>query len=1304
MIDRSPTLVRVALGSLLLAAPLPCTGAEVRQNALGCPDLLFYASFDKAGHADLNPVQSPYTKLGKAGRYPNADYARGNRVPLIERNVQIHEEGRFGQAMRLRADLPGYPARHGGVLAFEGKRNVNLRRGTLAFWLKPIKDWDRHVPSRRRFLFWIGQHSWPRSASALTVRLYAKVARVIIRDRDNVRSYGPYERHLDFDLLPHLENGKWAHLAFVWHCERGVKVYCDGRELASLWDKGPDSQWFVDHVVDGISLGCRKHGARHEASYVDAAYDEMYVFDRVLEAAEIRGLSERSQPPQGPGRQRADPERFRSHRLAEVGWLEADDVVQVRRGTAKSFRVSDVFVKSTQATKRDVRHPVDGRRVTVWPLIYQGYSEGGGERLGFDLGIKRKVNYVRVVGSIDGTLTREGEPEGTLKPGQPFAGVVRRQAIPDGPAQHFAIQRNDGQVNDCWFYRLQPSAGPLDTESSVRLCLAPQSPAQLAEDVKTSLLSDFDRGDRLLLSAQPTAEDGEAHIPGLRYWHVALPVFDDDKAIAGLTLDFDVRVTDSDCLWAVKIMDPLTRLRRIFDFELRATDSGRLKVTFDTQDFMVRQGQQVVLTFITSSPGSIVCGPNGSTITVHLTTKAKALKEYYHNQVMVAAMTLSTIIENSPGKVRQGVPYRVHRGLAEVLDICNDLHHYDPRYELYGLIDYACRCRVSYEWAEAPGYIAPPPFEPRFGDREAPEWANWVRLAHQLTSRVLDWWIDTRQVEHGELGGDWDDDVDFMPFWAHMAMLDDDDGKIRDSYRRMADWCWRKHMSKGLNIRATDPVHAYEDGPNMQSRLGLLYYGEPEYVERQMLTSTRYRSYLLDTNQQGHTLFRSWRFGADKIFTEGQLGYDILNALMLEAGLYLAWYNNNPDNDALFREWMDTWLAAADATRPGELWSRALRWDTGRLDERSPRVRATNIMFVGYRNALRQRDAKYFLPFAPERYKPNGKFLSGQNYVCLRKVLREVAEPKMVADWDANFRDLWAAYARTLGPSRDGSPDAELLDWQLTHDKTHAIAILKRYCSRYSLRYPAMTWVSASPDRINPNPGPLSLMCLGGPVGVPKHWLYPMLAVSWQGAGTDVARLVMEDWTHRLRVLLYNFGREPREIRMRVWRLRHGDYRVTVGPDLDGDDLPDRGSAERVERLWKSKPMALVLPPRQTWVVRCDLVKEHDPVEDRCDLAIGHRDIVYNAKADTATVTVHSLGSKPTPETMLWVADGAGGVLLSRTIPALNGTTDHRPKTHVFEIKGVKAAGARILRATADPENTVSEITDENNSFEIRLP
>ena len=49
-------------------------------------------------------------------------------------------------------------------------------------------------------------------------------------------------------------------------------------------------------------------------------------------------------------------------------------------------------------------------------------------------------------------------------------------------------------------------------------------------------------------------------------------------------------------------------------------------------------------------------------------------------------------------------------------------------------------------------------------------------------------------------------------------------------------------------------------------------------------------------------------------------------------------------------------------------------------------------------------------------------------------------------------------------------------------------------------------------------------------------------------------------------------------------------------------------------------------------------------------------------------------------------------------------TVDLEPKTVTFEVKGAKTAGSRRLRASVDPENEISEITDENNAWEVALP
>ena len=90
---------------------------------------------------------------------------------------------------------------------------------------------------------------------------------------------------------------------------------------------------------------------------------------------------------------------------------------------------------------------------------------------------------------------------------------------------------------------------------------------------------------------------------------------------------------------------------------------------------------------------------------------------------------------------------------------------------------------------------------------------------------------------------------------------------------------------------------------------------------------------------------------------------------------------------------------------------------------------------------------------------------------------------------------------------------------------------------------------------------------------------------------------------------------------------------------------------------------------------------------------------VYDPKTDVVTVTVHSLGSRPTPKTTVLISDGNGKSLLRATIPALEAPIDFKPRTTTVTVKGVKARGVRRVRACVDPEGKIPEITDENNAY-----
>jgi len=1302
--------IRVAAAlSVLIAtcAQAPAVeAADVRKgpSQSPCPDLLLHASFDRKGHTDLNPIQETHGRRGKAGRYPNANYARGSRVPLVEKSLMIDQEGRFGQAVRLRN---GPQRDQHGELTFDGKRNLNLRRGTVCFWLKPWPRFNLVAGQRRGVLLWLGQHSWPHRTAALQVEVRGDdTFRFTAKDRD----HGERQFRVAFKLDP-FKIGQWMHLAFVWDEIHGMKVYRDGKPIVERWDTSDKTPWHRAGTVDSIGVGCRHWGAQHRSSAHDASYDEFYVFGRPLAEAEIQGLYRKNELPMRPVEEKSDVKQFARHRLEQIGWQDTKGVPEVQCNARKVFRVEDVFVQKTLAVKIDARAPVDGKRMTAWPLEYHGYSTGG-KRLRFDLGRLREVNYIRVVGSIGGRFLCNDKPVGDLLTRRPAG--VQRLAFPIKMARQWTIERKDGRVTDCWFYRLRPDAGEMASEGRVEFAFSAGAPERVPEDVETYRTGNFLPEDRDVVSCAPRAKPGELKVRALRYWHLLLPAFGEDTAVAGLTLDLALRDFPQKTLLAVFMMDPVTRLRRAFDFDVLALhkDEGtrRLKVCLDTQDFMLRKGAQILLTLVADADGTLLCGPDGSKAVVHTTTREKALKEYYHNQIMVAKNVYGNIVENSPGKMRRDIPYYMSRGLQETVDLLADLHHYVQTDDLYGFMDFVHRQRLSYTWAAAPKYFSPPRYAPKFEDPKAPEWANWVRLAHRLGRRIPEWWSDNRQIENGELGGYYGDDTDFIQGWVDFALLSDDDHKLRDSYRLLADYVWNEKMANGLNIKARDHLHSYEEGPNLQGKLGVLYYGEPEYVERHMLTSSRYPGWLIAKNKRGQMLFRSWAFGDKAVRTTGTFGYDICCCLILEPGFYLSWYNNHPNNERLFKAWMDTWLAVADPNEPW-LWTKPLKWETGRPDPPLPQMRGHSTYYLCYRLAQRYRDARYFEPFKPGR-----RDMGAAKYVRFRKVLREFVEPKVLAQWDGQLRKTWteaaearddvsAAQLKALGervPAKTVEPSVALLDWHLTKDKKLIPSVLRSYCRRNWLWYPAYTWLEMSPDRIGISTNLLSDLMLGGAAGM-RAYLYPMISVSWEGADVDVARLVIDDYSDRLKVALYNFAPQARQVTMRVWRLRSGEYNVRIGPDADGDDTIDKPAVDRTERLFKYAPVRISLPSRTPYLAECRLLRELDPVEDRCDLAIGHKDVVYDAKTDSVTVTVHSLGCKPTPEATLLVTGEKGLELLRAVVPPMQAPLDFKPRTARFVARNVKAKGATRIRAAVDPEGKVAEITDENNGFEIVL-
>ena len=283
--------------------------------------------------------------------------------------------------------------------------------------------------------------------------------------------------------------------------------------------------------------------------------------------------------------------------------------------------------------------------------------------------------------------------------------------------------------------------------------------------------------------------------------------------------------------------------------------------------------------------------------------------------------------------------------------------------------------------------------------------------------------------------------------------------------------------------------------------------------------------------------------------------------------------------------------------------------------------------------------------------------------------------------------------------SLDGtwSPDqaeTQLYDaWRVTGDKQWLVEELKECVRQQERNRWLVTEAEPYTDRV-PVPGRtlLAEMYLGGWTSgkshVPGHW------VSWEGGGTDYAALVLEARPDHLKALAYSFAPAPREMRLRVWRLPHGRYRVRVGVDRDGDDNADEVVSEDERELARYDAIEFTAAPGTTMVLEATLLQELDDLTARPDLAIGPDDVSY---ADGAVqAIVHNVGAQPAPASKVQVRDAAGKMLAEAAVPALEAPLDLQPRTAQVNVKlpAEPAAGWSVM---VDPGDAIKEITETNN-------
>jgi len=975
--------------------------------------------------------------------------------------------------------------------------------------------------------------------------------------------------------------------------------------------------------------------------------------------------------------------------------------------------IKKVLVTDCRAVRGFLGTPVDG---TVKSWDYRGvpreyphtasdgvaYSFNRNAGLHFTLADDAGFDPVVLRGGAKAKLYRETgsltEPS-HLSPLHAFDGGPPTQVawftnrIREGRTALFGSE--GGTVADVSFYRIdRRSKPPTEVESwhvGEAVTLSPPASKFDAASLHRAMSERYGEPDPRVLSLLPGGAAGKTlRVEKHRAIHFITAPFEQERGLAAVALDCIVRAPSGPLAVTIVVQDPLNPRLDVTWLEFNQEKSGPLRLWLDMPDQVLLKNSRLWLTLRFDADVELA-GPGGGApqFALQFVSRAQALPEALVWRKLLLRSYFSLLSEPRPwGSFRKqpreeffaSSPYAAQcPELFLTIDQCHMLAPEDPLVRQYR------------EWVYLKNFDQfPPVTAPPRPPSGVPEWAWYPRLAWLEARRIAQWWLDHRSVPTGEFGGRVGDDSDMYQQYVDLVFFEDDGvvAQLKENAARMAELAEKENLRGGLNRSSTDALHAYEEGLNHLALMARWFYGDPIYLERCM-ESARNLGALTVVTPDGRRHFRSRdRMGARDLEKPTQPEIDgHATPLMWHTALQAADYNRNPQALRLVREWADTWLRFMN---PGQ-WATDIEVLSGKVVGSNP----DRPLYGGYRS-----QATVFVWLGALTDDP--RYLDPLLHYC-----RLGQAPLPVNDYAGELFSLGhldglprdrltrlAASNPSLTLYLTGDPKS-LAEAALGRPTPGEPAINTLYDAA---RWPDMYTTSEQfTDRVFPNLlEHASKAFLGGYTR--RNKFNPALAASWEGFGTNYAALVTQHRRGRLVVLAYNLASGPLSGRMRVWELDHGRYELTVGPDEDNDQKPDRVARTETLELAKADTVNLTLAPRQVTVIELRQREKLDPIIDRADLALAAREV--RVAENRVTGVVHSIGARAVPDVAVALLDDTGKVLARESLGPLDAPLDLMPKRKSFSLplSGI-STGWRVV---VDPENRVSEICEGNN--EARIP
>jgi len=949
---------------------------------------------------------------------------------------------------------------------------------------------------------------------------------------------------------------------------------------------------------------------------------------------------------------------------------------------ADATRIEIVRIADCRNIRAFLHNPIDGRldsrhysdRIWEYPLPYGDgvhYAYNDGDGLHIELADDGGFDAVLVRGGFKGKLFRDSDPLAS-----PATTGVEVSAI---ESENLAFRRNfdgrvrarrlsfygkDGYIADLSFYRVhRPAGAPPGPVLRLPIGQLGQPPKEL----EPPLGERFGRSQMTCAGAAAGLQPGSFVLLPYRHLHIIATDKRPSKGIAAIGFDLSVDGIGDGDLLAVRIQDPLNPNRELAAVDLAVEGSGRHRFVIDIPDQVVIEDVPLWITLACGVKATL-SGP--AEIEIHLVDEEAALPEAIALRKLLLKGYFYALSEPRPWEgLRQGISieqyfasskYQQHlRELYHTLAVCRTLAPEDDVVRQYA------------EWLHRkirkldPFPLDVPSIE------GVPRWAVLARAALLEAQRIAAWWLETRLVPTGELGGRVSDDSEFYQNLADLPRIDDGPlgARIRAASDRLADLALRTTLERGINKIAMDPLHAYEEGINQLCLIASWRYGDPIALERVWESALAVEKHMMRT-ERGHLHFRSGRIGLRLLDDPPKPDIDGHTHPLLLHPLYeAAWYNRNPRAVKILSEWAKGWIEHHEP----KVYPTAIEvekeeiFDAGQF----PGQGGYGSQGEGFLAAFGVTgDAAFLDPF--RKAFEIGNYANADRHRILPDLLRAGAFTSIA-------EDLREQYGKDKG----------YISFALAGDKAELERDFEETLIEYR-RYPHM-YTAAEPftDRIFLDRfAPVSLAYLGA--FATRNKFTREHAVSYEGLGSDFAALVLDGGTRKLRIALVNLSENTIAGAVRVWRLDHGRYRVRLGADANGDDLIDEPGGGETRELFRAARIPVEMGPRKVFILQCDLEEALDPLLDRADLAISQSEVVL--AGEKVRITVHNIGAKEA-RAIAVAALRDGKEVARETIEAIEAPLDLLPRR--VEVSLAARPGDRIV---IDPDGTIPEISEENNA------